>query len=85
MGAGRLGAAGAGYEALSRVPRADGTTATLTRDADGRPIVLGASGAPVVLDERAVAVDPTGAPDGAGHAVALWLGPDGALRTARLP
>ncbi|MFI6980716.1 PIG-L family deacetylase [Embleya sp. NPDC050154] len=79
------GAAGAGYEALSRVPRPDGTTATLTRDADGRPIVLGASGAPVVLDERAVAVDPTGAPDGAGHAVALWLGPDGALRTARLP
>ncbi|MET7299770.1 hypothetical protein ABZS54_12775, partial [Embleya sp. NPDC005575] len=74
--------AGAGHEALYPLPRPDDTTAVCTRDAEGRPVVVGPAGPPIVLDEYPVAVGPTGAMDGAGRPVALWLGPDGTLRTA---
>ncbi|MFI1384773.1 PIG-L family deacetylase [Embleya sp. NPDC020886] len=75
--------AGAGYEALYPLPRPDGTTDLGTRDDRGRPVLVGPAGAALVLDEPAVAVGPTLASDGAGAPVALWLGPDGTLRTAR--
>ncbi|MFE3204102.1 PIG-L family deacetylase [Embleya sp. NPDC059237] len=77
--------AGAGYEPLWQLPRPDGTLLTSTRDAEGRPVVLGATPTPLVLDDRPTPNGPTTTLDGAGRPLALWLDPTATLHTARLP